>query len=367
MSFLLQLSLFTLASAASLAEPSGPFGVGFAQHVVQHTTPDDPTPGLGNELLVHLYYPTRHSKLPPAVPYFEPESEVIWNELVGLPEGSLLNLTTALLGNASFLDAPTGRPTVFFSPGGGVNAWMNYGLLADLASHGYTVLAIDHPGEPPALRWPNGTETIGWDIHLPYTPTMIHQMHVYRVADLEAVFSWFKKFARKMHAPFDTSNFFTMGHSLGGSASVAVAPSHPEVKAAVNLDGAFPEHETTVTDAGLPVFLMSSINHTVQMDPSWTEFQNHQTSWWESVSIYGSGHLDYSDITTWIGALGYPPLVQAEFGPTGGVRTVEIARKYVGDFFAWVEGEGKKGKGVLAAPSLKWKEVVYVNGTDFGV
>lgn len=362
MYFLLQLSVFTLAGAASLPEPSGPFSVGFSQHIIPHRTPNDPTPGPGDELLAHLYYPTLDTKSAPNVPYFEAQSAEIWNVLFDLPEGSLLNLTTALLGNASFLDVPTGLPTVLFSPGGGVNAWMYYGLLADLASHGYTVLAIDHPGEPPALRWPNGTETIGWSIDLPYTPTMIHEMHLYHVADLEAAFSWFFAFVRRTGAPFDASRFLTMGHSIGGSASVAIVPNHQNVAAAVNVDGGFPEHETVVTDVGIPVFLMSSINHTTQYDPSWAEFQEHQTGWWESVSIYGSGHLDYSDITMWNSVLGFPSLVQEQFGPTGGVRTMEIARKYVGDFFRWVEG---RGKGVLAAPSLEWMEVVYVNGSDF--
>lgn len=362
MKSLLSLSLLAVAGAASLPAPQGPFGVGFSQHVIPHNTPDDPTPGLGNELLVHLYYPTRDNCSRSTVPYFDTESAVIWNELVQLPEGSLLKLTTGLRGNASFLDDPTGRPTVLFSPGGGVNAWMYYGLLANLASYGYTVLAIDHPGEPPALRWPNGTETIGWDIRLPYTPTMIHQMHVYRVADMAATFSWFSAFVHDTEAPFNTSSFFTMGHSLGGSVSAAIIPSHPSIRAAIDVDGAFPEHETVVTDVGRPVFLISSINHTTQFDPSWTEFQKHQTGWWESVSLYGSGHLDFSDIALWNSVLGFPPLLQASFGPTGGFRTMQIARKYIGDFFEWIEG---KGKGVLAAPSLEWREVVYVNGTDF--
>lgn len=364
MHLLFQLSLAAIAGAASLLAPSGPFSVGFSQHVIPHETPNDPTPGLGKEILVHLYYPTKDNESPATVPYFEPESEVIWNELTALPEGSLLNLTTDLRGNASFLERPTGRPTVLFSPGGGVNAWMNYGLLADLASHGYTVLAIDHPGEPPALRWPNGTETIGWDIHMPYTPELIHEMHIFRVADLEATVSWLSEFVHDTNAPFETSKFFTIGHSLGGSASVALIPSVPGVLAAVNVDGAFPEHETQVADAGRPVFLISSINHTVQMDPSWSVFEEHQTSWWESVSVYGAGHLDFSDIALWNTALGYPPLLGGSFGPTGGLRATEITRKYVRDFFKWVEGKSK-GKGVLAAPSLKWREVVYVNGTDF--
>ena len=363
-SVLLQLQLCALAIAASLPSYTGNFGVGFSQHVVPHSTPQDPTPGPGNALLVHLYYPTRDTKTPANVPYFDDKSAVIWNELLNLPTGSLLKLTTGLRGNASFLDAPTGLPTILFSPGGGVNAWMYYGLLADLASHGYTVAAIDHPGEPPALRWPNGTETIGWDIKLAYTPTLIDEMHAYRVSDLDAVMAWLTTFVHKTKAPVSTASFYSMGHSIGGSAAVHIVPRHAELRAAVNVDGAFPETETQVTNVGRPVFMLSNINHTTQFDPTWATFQNHQTGWWQSVSVYGAGHLDYSDIATWNTVLGFPPLIQDQLGPTGGERTTQIARKYLGDFFRWMQVPGR-GKGVLAAPSLRWREAVYVNGSDY--
>jgi pimeloyl-ACP methyl ester carboxylesterase len=362
MHLLVQLLLVSTASAASLLGPNGPYCVGFSQHIIPHITPDDPTPGPGNELLAHLYYPTRNTSSPSSVPYFDPSSATIWNPLLELPEGSLRKLTTSLLGNASFLNAPTGHPTVLFSPAAGFNAWMYYGLLANLASNGYTILAIDHPGEPPALRWPNGTETIGLSVDFNFTTRLTREVHTYRVADLAAALSWFPEFVRRTDAPFNTSQFLALGHSIGGSASVTFAPNHPKVRAAVNLDGGFSQHETVVTDVGRPVFLMSSINHTIQYDPSWAEFQEHQTGWWENISIYGSGHLDYCDIAMWKDALGFSPFVQEQFGPVGGFRTMQIARKYVGDFFGWVEGGNK---GVIAAPSLKWREAVYVNGSDF--
>ncbi|KAF2004291.1 alpha/beta-hydrolase, partial [Amniculicola lignicola CBS 123094] len=345
--------LVSTAIAASLLQPDGPYRVGFTQFIIPHITPHDPTPGPGNELLFHLYYPTYNTSSPSPVPYFDPRSAEIWGPLLELPEGSLNKLTTSLLGNASFLDAPTGHPTVLFSPAAGFNAWMYYGLLANLASNGYTILAIDHPGEPPALRLPNGTETIGLSVDVNFTADLTREVHAYRVADLGAALLWFSAFVSGTNAPFNTSQFLALGHSIGGSAAITFAPENPKVQAAVNLDGGFSQHETVMTDVRRPVFLMSSINHTVQSDPSWAEFQEHQTGWWESVSIYGSGHLDYCDIAMWKDTLGFGRFVQEQFGPVGGVRVTRIARKYVGDFFAWVEGGDK---GVLDTPSLEWRE-----------
>lgn len=362
MRFLVQLLLPSLTIAASLLRPIGPYSVGFSQHIIPHITPNDPTPGPGNALLAHLYYPTRDTNASSAVPYVDTKSATIWGDALELPRGLLGKLTSDLHGNASFLNAPTGKSTILFSPAAGFNAWMYYGLLANLASYGYAVLAIDHPGEPPVVHWPNGTDTLGLSIDVDFTATLTREVHEFRVADLAASLAWFPTFVLKNHAPFDTSNFLALGHSIGGSASITFAPDHDQVRAAVNLDGGFSQNQTVVTDVGRPVLLMSSINHTIQGDPSWAEFQDHQTGWWESIAIYGSGHLDYCDIAMWNETLGLESVVQEQFGPIGGSRTTHIARKYVGDFFGWVEGGIK---GVIGSPSLKWREAVYVNGSDF--
>lgn len=360
MLFISQLSLALVVAAGALPEPSGPFQVGFSEHIILHDTPNDPTPGPGNELLAHFYYPT-DDKVQKAVPYFDAVAADLWGGFIQLPDApSLLNLSTALIGNASYLQAPTGRPTILFSPGGGVNAWMYYGLLADLASHGYAVVAVEHPGEPPSLKWPNGTQTIGWDLNKSYTSALDDQISAYHVTDLNATLSWFSSFVRGSGAPFSTSQYISLGHSIGGGAAVQFV-SDPRLQAAINLDGIFRGNEVVVTDARRPVFLMSSLNHTTESDPSWNVFQEHQTGWWQSVSVYGSGHLDYSDITAWNGALGFPTLIQSDFGPIGGARMAQIVRKYVTDFLALVAGSGK---GVLGGPSLEWREVIYVSGSD---
>ncbi|VUC35748.1 unnamed protein product [Clonostachys rosea] len=293
MHFLFLLLPFSFTSAASLPNPDGPYNVGYSQHIIPQITLNDPTPGPGNAILSHLYFPTHDSNRS------SPRDN--WGDALELLRGLLDQLTTELRRDASFLSAPTGDPTVLFSPAAGFNAWMYKGLLAGLASHGYTVLAIDHPGEPPVVRWPNGTDIIGLSI----------EVYEFRVTDLAAVLAWFPTFVRNAHALFDTSRLLALGHSMGGSASVTFAPDHQSVEAAVNLDGGFSQQHTVLTNAGLPVLLKSSIYHTTRSDPSWAEFQEHQTGWWEHIAIYGSGHLDYSDIATWSEALGLPPLVQS--------------------------------------------------------
>ena len=366
MLILFGLSLIAVVSAGPglLPDPAGPFRVGYSQHVIPHVTPSDPTPGSGSGLLAHLYYPTQDNNSLPAPPYFDAASAEHWSAFIQLPKEALLNLKTALISNATALRLSSGRPTIFFSPGVGINAWMYYSLLAHLAANGYTVVAIDHPGEPPVLQRPNSTQITGWGFQMPLTDDKIHKILSYRVADMLAVMAWFTAHVQKTSAPFNTSEFLALGHSLGGAASVASIPSHPKARAAVNLDGAFGVANYTVkSDIRKPVLLMSSINHTLQFDPTWAEFQDAQTGFWESVSIYGSAHLDYSDVALWNNSLGFRSTPNVAIGPIGGARAMQIARKYLTDFFEWAGGSSR-GKGVLAAPSLQWSEVIYVNGSN---
>ncbi|GME64536.1 putative paf acetylhydrolase family protein [Neofusicoccum parvum] len=61
--------LFTLAllprllNAIPLWEPTGPYHVGYTQHILNHTTPIDPTPSPGI-LLLTIYYPTLQAPNP---------------------------------------------------------------------------------------------------------------------------------------------------------------------------------------------------------------------------------------------------------------------------------------------------------------
>jgi hypothetical protein len=55
--------------------------------------------------------------------------------------------------------ARTGRrlPVVLYSPGFGVSRPLYSGLAADLASHGYLVAVLDHPGEDQPVEFPDGS------------------------------------------------------------------------------------------------------------------------------------------------------------------------------------------------------------------
>src|SRR5436309_3368494 len=77
---------------------------------------------------------------------------------------SSAGLKTAVLQSVK-LDATTdakplarrgGWPVVLFSPGFGVERELYAGLIEDIASHGYVVVAIDHPHDASIVEIPDG-------------------------------------------------------------------------------------------------------------------------------------------------------------------------------------------------------------------
>lgn len=208
--------LSAVAQAVQVAAPSGEYGIGTRQYTIPKVTLNEPTAapnGTGTFVLVTVYYPTA-SKATTLQPYFDPTSSKIWESAFTYPNGSLNQLTTALQPDAPFLQHSPDLPTILFSPGGGVNAFMYYGLLGDLASKGYTILAVDHPNEPPALLLPNGTELIGLSIYTSYNSSTSSEVEKYRISDMEAVVSTFPEYIKNVSAPWNATSYISIGHSV---------------------------------------------------------------------------------------------------------------------------------------------------------
>ena len=366
---LLNLWLICLASTAAaiqVANPDGRFGIGFRQHILPKLTTNEPTAalnGTGTFILMSIYYPTTAESSQPG-PYFDEKSSKIWGEALTYPNGSLESLETELQPDAPFLSSKAAKslalPTLILSPGGGVNSFMYYGLISYLASNGYTVMALDHPYEPPALLLPNGTTIVGASIYTSYNTTTSSEVERYRISDMEAAVAAWPEYTANLSAPFNTSHYIPFGHSVGGAAAAVVAAHIDEALAGLNLDGAF--WEPFFPDVGKPFLTMTSINHTAQFDPSLTKFAERQSAWNRVLSVYGSAHLDYSDIGLWPQLLGLGEkgvLSTPQIGPVGGKRMLQIVRAYVACFLDFVNGGVE---GILGQPSLEWWEVIYVNG-----
>ena len=231
------------ASAVLMPTPTGRFGVGVREYMLKKNTPNDPTSkfGGGKEILVSVYYPTA-AKTTERQQYFDPTSAKIYEKAWKFPDGSLQTLQTLLQPVAPFLDSSDQHcslPTLVFSPGGGVNGYMYYTIVGNLASIGYPVLVIDHPAENPATPLPNGTTVLGLNINYAWPNHLAQEIYDFRVSDMEAVVEDFPNFVQRTSAPFNTTHYMSFGHSIGGAAAAGGLKAIDAMMGGLNLDGSF--------------------------------------------------------------------------------------------------------------------------------
>ncbi|KAF9700589.1 hypothetical protein EKO04_001865 [Ascochyta lentis] len=361
------LSLLVLAVAAvPFPPPTGPYHVGYTQHAFNNTTPNDPVApaNASSILLATIYYPTLTVPIPGinTAPYLDATTAKLWGDILQYPNNSLQSLTTWNIHQAPPL-ARTGedawqRPTVIFSPGGGENAIMYNTLTSELASQGYTVLALDHPGEAPYLQLPNAAEGIyGIDITATWNYTLQTAVYNMRVSDTLAIIrKLFPSYVESIGAPFNTTHYFAIGHSLGGAAAAGALAVEPSILGGMNLDGLFID----LPDVKKPFLMLAGAQHTPAIDPSWAPFSANQSGWYQWLNITGTSHQDYSDLGDWVDLQGLRnETITPSLGTIWAPRMDFIVNTLVQSFFSFVLGERK----CVDVPRESFPEVRYINGS----
>ncbi|KAF2813623.1 alpha/beta-hydrolase [Mytilinidion resinicola] len=368
------LPLLPAVVAIPFPPPTGPYGVGITQHVFNHTTPNDPVafavkPSNGTgHLLTTIYYPTLQLPTPlnTTAPYLDPTTASVWGDPLLFSKGALETLTTWTQWQAPTLKSSTGLPTVIFSPGGGENAVMYSYLTTALASNGYTVLALDHPGEAPYVQFPYGGDGYyGIDITATWNRTLMTDVYKMRISDAQAIIhKLFPPLVESYKAPFNTTHFVMIGHSIGGAAAAGAMELEPSIIGGVNLDGGF-FPEVSLPDVKRPFLLMAGSEHTPAIDPTWSPFSKNQSGYWQWVNITGTAHQDYSDLADWVDLLDMrnKTAIPGSFGTIWAPRMDFLVSTFVEALLDLVLGVRQH---VLDGPSSKYPEVVFVNESRKG-
>ncbi|KAF2702936.1 hypothetical protein K504DRAFT_495975 [Pleomassaria siparia CBS 279.74] len=353
--------------AVPFPPPTGQYQVGITQKIFNHTTPHDPVApqNAPSILLATIYYPTLSIAIPGnnTAEYLDPTTAKLWGDIMGYPNNSLQTLTTWNVYDAPPLDEATfgasQKPTVIFSPGGGENAILYNQLNAELASQGYTVLALDHPGEIPYLQLPDGREGIyGLDITAVWNASLQEAVYNMRVSDSLAIIrGLYPDFVAASGASWNTTNYLTVGHSIGGSASAKTMFLESSVLGAINLDGEFFDFP----DVKKPLLMLAGAEHTDALDTTWHPFFANQTGWVQWVNVTGASHQDFSDLADWVDVQGLRNKTGTpSLGTIWGPRMDNIVRSFVLGFFDFVLGDAEW----LKVPSAKFPEVVFINATS---
>lgn len=223
-----------------LPAPTGPWPVGTTTRELTDTHRSDPWNGAPTrELALTVFYPAAVVRGYPRAPQLAPAAAEVFKQLdAGLlhPELPTTGVNWAATLTHSYVDAPAlpGRlPTMLYSPAGADPRTIGTSLAEDLASHGYVVVTVDHPGEASEVVFPDGRlRVIEITPDVLTDPVRSRLMMDTRFADMRFVLDHLSG----LHSSIDLRRVGVYGHSAGG-ATAAVSLQHPLVRAGINLEG----------------------------------------------------------------------------------------------------------------------------------
>ena len=183
-----------------------------------------------------------------------------------------------------------GWPVVLFSPGFGVERELYAGLVEDLASHGYVVVAIDHPHDASIVEFPDG------HVVVPSSQMDMTAALSVRVADTRFVLTELARLEDRgfFAGRLDLGHVGMFGHSLGGAAAASTMLVDPRIDAGADLDGVL---FGAARAGGLsrPFMLMSG-EPGFAADPNRAGFWSRLRGPHYAVDIKGAQHFAFSDL-----------------------------------------------------------------------
>lgn len=263
--------------------------------------------------------------------------------------------------SCSPLDDP---PILLFSPGYSIPR-LYYNVLASaIASEGFTVITIDHPGDANIITYPSGHAIYNNDT-IQSTQSMISQIPL-RAADASFVINQLRNataiaelLPQRGTRPFPTDRVAMLGHSLGGVSAVVAASQDPRLRGAINWDGTFLEFSAPLSQ---PVLLMSHGMADASWPAAWP-LLNGPKLW---VDVANTTHETFSDVPTLLQAAGQDTAALA--GLLGTIDPGEMVRILVAYTTAWMEGvfRGEEGGPLLEGQEPgKFPEVSIVMKGNF--
>ena len=231
-------------------EPTGPHAVGRTEaHLVDTSRGHPWVEGeTERDLMIGLWYPARATPSAEPAPYVSPSvADALSGSLygAGVPRGAVdaASSTANALQDAPVAEETEDMPVVLYSHGFGGSRYTNAANLEELASHGYLVVAMDHPYESIAVDLPDG-RVLRNSYPDRETPTYREAIDT-RTLDTRFVLDALEEGA--LLPPYlaeaaDTDTVGMFGHSAGGLTTGEVMLVDDRVAAGANLDGSMAYH-----------------------------------------------------------------------------------------------------------------------------
>ncbi|WP_107450419.1 alpha/beta hydrolase family protein [Streptomyces silvensis] len=372
---------------AALPAPTGPHAVGtFSTRLVDHSRPD---PWVSSqpqrELMVSVWYPARASGGHRVAPYMAPGAAARWNaaEPHGVPAGAVdwAGMRTHAREGAPLKKAAAGPgrggrlPVLLYSAGAGDPRTWGTSLVEEMASRGYVVVTVDHTYESPGVQFPDGSVTDDKPVRDAFAqagpeglPRLLEKVLGVRVADDKFVIDRLTSLPHGVGDAVDTRRVGMFGQSAGGIAAAETMYEDKRVRAGLNMDGTLEyngEPDGTnlmpVARHGLdrPFVLMGRNGSDHTTEPSWAPFWKHSTGFKRDLTLRGSKHQTYTDLSAVLPQAGVGrDVVEKNIGTVDPARATAAQRAYVASFFDR-ELRGRDDH-LLDGPSARFPEVRFV-------
>ncbi|WP_133116492.1 alpha/beta hydrolase family protein [Amycolatopsis antarctica] len=300
------------AMRPSVARPTGPHAVGKTD--LRLLDPDRADPWVGSEkrqLMTTVWYPAGGGGEP--APYTGPElanhlDRTVTPEL-GLDQGRVdwANIETHAAAAPPVTGRAGGYPVVLYSPGAFESRVYGSGAAADLASHGYVVVTVDHTYET-EVEFPDGLRPRVADAGDPDQAALLRKVFDVRVRDTHFVLDELTELGagRKpdadgralppgLGAALDLDSVGMVGHSAGGDTAAQAMSEDRRIDSAVDMDGflaydSMGEQPMPVAEHGLdrPFLLMGSESSVSELpppgqQPDWILRTHHSNPAWASL------------------------------------------------------------------------------------
>jgi dienelactone hydrolase len=250
-------------------------------------------------------------------------------------------------------------PLVIFSPGYGAPRAVYAGLLADLASRGYVVIALDHPYESAIVQLADG-RVVGPALFRARGETGVPHMErqvVVRAADVRFVLDRLDRGEglRPLAGRLDLKRIAAIGHSFGGATAVLTASHDSRIRAAADIDGML---YGDVRGAALPGPLLLLESGATQQMPRYVRatravMAEVPAGGWR-FAIGGSNHLSFTDTERFLSPPARWVAARVMHGPRGAADTQAVT---VDILDAFLRGPLRGESGDVAAAAARARDV----------
>lgn len=366
-------------AALRLPAPTGPHPLGAATlYLVDPGRRDPWDPSMPvREVMVTVLYPAARADggRYPITPQMPPRTAAHFARIAPrsnpqLPSAGVDWAATMTHAHAGAPAQATRRPVVLYSPGGGDPRTLGTYVAEELASQGYVVVSIDHPGDACAVQFPVTTSYRRKRIRTtvfrtnPWTqPDVYRTMIDTRLADIRFVLDQLELLAaghhpdtagrplpRHLPQALDLRRVGMYGHSAGGTAAAQAAYEDRRIRAVVNLEGYLacppdqpgdPAPLLPVARYGMnrPMLLLGTDGfRNADLDRSWSAMLDHPGRRTRRRQIDDAMHWVFSDFAALVPRLQADGLMTAEgrdqmVGALDPARSVPMVRDHVLTFF----------------------------------